>query len=97
MICLDTKFHTSVSSGSLVIAIKPKAKEVFCTPAVFQFYIPQKYLYFSATIITIRNFRTLYYVALLLHLTYSRVRHVVITDCRKLKRRWSGIQWHNQI
>jgi hypothetical protein len=30
MVCLITKFHVSSSSGSLVIAIKPKTKYRFC-------------------------------------------------------------------
>jgi hypothetical protein len=39
MICLYTEFHMFSSSGSLVIVIKPKAKENIFTAVILSFYI----------------------------------------------------------
>jgi hypothetical protein len=44
MVYLRAKFHMPSSSNSLVIVIKPKAKENFCTAATSLFYVLEKRL-----------------------------------------------------
>jgi hypothetical protein len=68
MIYVHTKFDMSVSNGSLVVAIKPKAKYRFHTLAISSLNTLIK------SVIIKRH----------AHLIISCFRHVVITDCKKL-------------
>jgi hypothetical protein len=47
IIYLHTKFHMSNSSGSLVIAIKPKTKHIFDATFILLSEILQKYEYIN--------------------------------------------------
>jgi hypothetical protein len=74
------------SSCSLVIAVKPKAKEKFLMTAILLFHILQK---ISVTkVLNLRRFLTLHYFSTLnchCHLASSLVCHFSITGCGRLK------------
>jgi hypothetical protein len=47
MICLRTKFQMLTSNGSLVVAIKPKAKYRFYAAAMLLFFVLQNKIVFT--------------------------------------------------
>jgi len=96
MIYLRNKFHTPSFNGSLVIVIKPKAVKKKPARSPFCYRFNKNSILFPVPITT-HHFRTYQYVALVsFRLKHVCLRHVVITDCRKLKlQHYRVFQRHN--
>jgi hypothetical protein len=87
-IYLHTKLHMPRSNGSLGIAVKMKAKDNFRTAAMLFYILQNNHYYKSCNCLLPYILGTLYLRKCRSHFTSSRVRHVVITDCRKSPVSW---------